>query len=51
MSLDEYRLRRVATAAERLSPRFARPGDTIRIDAIFLVAGRLPRHLINVWCG
>ena len=51
MSLDAYRLRRVATAAERLAPRFAKPGDTIRIDAIFIVPGRLPRHLVNVWCG
>ena len=51
MALDAYRLRRVATAAERLAPRFARPGDTIRIDAIFLVPRRLPLHLVNVWCG
>ena len=51
MALDEYRLRRVAVAAERLAPRYARPGDDIRIDAIFLVPGRLPRHLVNVWCG
>jgi putative endonuclease len=51
MALDEYRLRRVAVAAERLAPRFARADDDIRIDAIFLVPGRLPRHLANVWCG
>ena len=51
MALDEYRLRRVAVAAERLAPRYARDGDDIRIDAIFLVPGRLPRHLVNVWCG
>ena len=51
MALDEYRLRRVAVAAERLAPRFAREGDDIRIDAIFLVPGKLPRHLSNVWCG
>ena len=51
LSLDEYRLRRVAVAAERLAPRFARDGDDIRIDAIFLVPGKLPRHLVNVWCG
>lgn len=50
-SLDEYRLRRVAVAAERLAPRFAREGDDIRIDAIFLVPGKWPRHLANVWCG
>jgi putative endonuclease len=50
-SLDEYRLRRVARAAEALLPRFARPGDTIRIDAIFIVPWRLPRHLRHVWQG
>jgi putative endonuclease len=49
MALDEYRLRRVAVAAERLAPRYARPGDDIRIDAIFLVPGKLPKHLINIW--
>ena len=50
-SLDAYRLRRVAVAAERLQARYARPGDTVRIDAIFLVPRRLPRHLPNVWTG
>lgn len=51
MALDHYRLRRVAVAAERLAARFARPGDDIRIDALFLVPRRLPRHMINVWHG
>ncbi|MDP8913460.1 MAG: YraN family protein [Pseudomonadota bacterium] len=50
-SLDHVRLRRVAAAAEALAPRFATPGDDIRIDAIFIVPGRLPRHLPNVWHG
>jgi len=50
-ALDEYRLRRVAVAAEQLAPRYARDDDDIRIDALFLVPGRLPRHLVNVWCG
>jgi putative endonuclease len=50
-ALDEYRLRRVAVAAERLAPRYARDGDDIRIDALFLVPRRLPRHLVNVWHG
>lgn len=50
-SLDQYRLRRVAVAAERLAVRFARPGDLIRIDAMFIVPRRLPRHLTNVWHG
>ena len=47
-ALDEYRLRRVAAAAEALAPRYARPGDDLRIDAIFIVPGRLPRHLTNI---
>jgi len=51
IALDRYRLRRVAVAAERLAPRFMRAGDDIRIDAIFLVPRRLPRHLANVWHG
>jgi len=50
-ALDEYRLRRVAVAAERLAPRYARNGDDIRIDALFIVPGHLPRHLVNVWHG
>jgi len=51
MSLDKYRLRRVATAAERLAPRYLRPGDDMRIDALFIVPGRWPRHLTDVWQG
>ena len=50
-SLDEYRLRRVAVAAQRLTPRYARDGDDIRIDALFIVPRRLPRHLPDVWHG
>jgi putative endonuclease len=50
-SLDEYRLRRVAAAASALTSRYARAGDDIRIDAIFIVPRRLPRHLPNVWQG
>jgi len=50
-ALDQYRLRRVAVAAERLAPRFTKEGDDIRIDAIFIVPGHLPRHLANIWHG
>jgi putative endonuclease len=50
-SLDQYRLRRVAVAAQRLAPRFMRDGDDLRIDALFVVPGRWPRHLANVWEG
>jgi len=51
LALDDYRLRRVARAAEALAPRYAGPGDTLRIDAMFIVPRRLPRHLANVWHG
>ncbi len=51
MALDRHRLRRVAVAAEQLAPRYARPGDDIRIDAIFIVPGRLPLHLADIWQG
>ena len=50
-ALDEWRLRRVAVAAERLAPRYVRPGDDLRVDALFVVRRRWPRHLINVWQG
>ena len=51
LALDEYRLRRVAAAAGALAHRFAREGDDVRIDAMFIVPTRLPRHLANVWHG
>ena len=50
-ALDAYRLCRVAVAAERPAPRYARQGDNIRIDALFIVPRRLPRHFPNVWHG
>ena len=51
MSLDAWRLRRVVVAAERLAPRYLRPGDDLRIDAIYIVPRSVPRHLPNVWHG
>jgi putative endonuclease len=50
-ALDQFRLRRVAVAAERLTPRYMHDGDDVRIDALFIVPGRWPRHLTNVWQG
>lgn len=50
-SLDAWRLRRVVVAAERLAPRYLRPADELRIDAMFIVPGKLPQHLPNVWQG
>jgi putative endonuclease len=50
-SLDEWRLRRVAVAAERLMSRYMDGVDDVRIDAIFVVPFRWPIHLPNVWQG
>ena len=50
-SLDAWRLRRVVVAAERLAPRYLRATDELRIDAMFIVPGKLPQHLPNVWQG
>lgn len=51
LSIDPWRLRRVAAAAEAIAPRFARPGDAIRIDVVQIAPRRWPRHLVNVWHG
>ena len=51
LALDDWRLRRVAVAAERLAPRYMRDGDDVRIDALFMVPGRWPAHLPDVWQG
>jgi putative endonuclease len=48
-AIDDYRLRRVAAAAEVLAPRYVRPGDDMRVDVLLLAPGRFPRHLQNVW--
>jgi len=49
LAVDARRLQRVARAAEAIAPRFARPGDVMRIDVILLAPGRWPRHMANVW--
>ena len=48
-AIDVYRLRRVAAATEAVAHRYARSGDTIRIDALLLAPGRWPRHIVNAW--
>jgi len=50
-ALDEWRLRRVVVAAERLAPRYMHAHDDIRIDALFIVPGKWPKHLADVWQG
>ena len=42
---------RVAAAAELLMPRYAGPGDDIRVDVILLAPGTRPRHIENAWIG
>lgn len=51
LSIDAERIRRVAAAVERVSHRFARPGDDIRVDIILIAPRRWPRHMKNVWHG
>ena len=50
-AIDERRLARVAAAAEILMPRYAGPGDDIRIDVLLLAPGTRPRHIENAWIG
>jgi putative endonuclease len=50
-AIDDYRLRRVAAAAEILAPRYATNGEDIRIDVMLIAPRTLPRHLVNVWHG
>lgn len=47
-ALDDYRLRRVVAAAEAIAHRYARPDSELRVDAMFIVPWRLPRHLTNI---
>jgi putative endonuclease len=51
LSIDEYRLRRVAAAAGALAPRYVRPGEDLRIDVILIAPRSLPRHIVNAWIG
>ena len=48
-ALDEWRLQRVAVAAERLMPRYIAGVEDVRFGAIFIIPFRWPRHLVNVW--
>lgn len=49
-ALVDWRLRRVATAAERLTPD-KRNGEELRIDAGFIVPRRSPRHVAKAGKG
>ncbi len=49
IAIDQYRLRRVAAAAEAAAQRYVRPGDDWRIDVMLLAPRHLPRHIVNAW--
>lgn len=49
LAIDEFRLARVAAAAECVAHEFAAGGEDIRIDVILLAPGALPRHIANAW--
>ncbi|QLC21106.1 YraN family protein [Parasphingopyxis sp. CP4] len=51
LAIDEYRLARVAAAAEILAPEYARKGEDIRIDVILIAPGHKVRHIENAWMG
>ena len=48
-AIDEWRLRRVAAAAEAVAHRYLRVGDSPRIDVLLLAPGLWPRHIVNAW--
>lgn len=51
LAIDEYRLRRVAAAAEGLIARYGAGAEEIRIDVMLVRPWRIPVHLKNVWHG
>jgi len=48
-AIDEYRLRRVAAAAEAVAHDYAENGEDLRVDVILLAPGTPPRHIENAW--
>jgi putative endonuclease len=49
LAIDEFRLRRVAAAAEAVAHEYAREGEDLRIDVLLLAPGVEPRHIVNAW--
>jgi putative endonuclease len=49
LAIDEWRLRRVAAAAQMLYPRYAKGAEEARIDVMLVAPWRMPVHLANVW--
>lgn len=50
-AVDEYRLARVAAAAEILGPRYLQDGDDMRVDVVLIAPRAKPRHIENAWLG
>lgn len=48
-AIDEFRLSRVAAAAEAVAHKYATQGEDMRVDVILLAPGALPRHIVNAW--
>lgn len=48
-AIDQWRLSRVAAAAECVAHNYAQSGEDLRIDVILLAPGTLPRHIVNAW--
>jgi putative endonuclease len=49
LAIDEFRLRRVAAAAEAVAHHYATEGEDLRIDVLLLAPGEEPRHIVNAW--
>ncbi|MCB2047599.1 MAG: YraN family protein [Novosphingobium sp.] len=49
LAIDEYRLRRVAAAAEAVAHEYATQGEDLRVDVLLLAPGVEPRHIVNAW--
>jgi len=50
-AIDEYRLARVAAAAEMLAPRYLQADDDMRVDVVLIAPRAWPRHIENAWVG
>ena len=49
IAVSTHRLRRVASAAEAMAARYAKAGDSVRIDVLLLAPGCWPRRIENAW--
>ena len=50
-AIDQFRLTRVAAAAEAVAHHYLEPGDDMRVDVILIAPGRTLRHIENAWIG